>query len=247
MFFFRMAAQRQSKVVETVQERPSLAFAFAAGSLFTVYYLWVVVKVSMPICQDCWFLRIKPQCNMTCIINFMVNSSGQYFNKLVIHQWFALLWLWTGFCDCECDSHCCGYGDPKFKVLVLAVTVTQLPSCLPCGHCACCIFQFHLGLETLLQRRNMATMHKICVVVQHKQAPLHTLYDGLCRNLASCAGTGGCRGWSNVTVRWPRTTTGPHGGASSHTCRPCWVPLFRPGRRSTTAGGLPGRLCSFRI
>ena len=82
MFFFRMAAQRQSKVVETVQERPSLAFAFATGSLFTVYYLWVVVKVSIPICQDHWFHRIKTQCNMTCIINFMVDRSGQYFNNL---------------------------------------------------------------------------------------------------------------------------------------------------------------------
>ena len=67
---------------------------------------------------------------------------------------------------------------PDFKVLVPTVTVTQMPSCLPCGHCACGIFQFRFGLETLLQRRNMATVHKTFVVVGHKR--LRTLCTIAC-------------------------------------------------------------------
>jgi len=59
---------------------------------------------------------------------------------------------------------------------------------------------------------------------------------GLCRNLASRAVTSGCRSWSSVTVQWPGTTTGPPGGASSHTCRPCWEPSSRLGNMSSTAG-----------
>ena len=98
MLFCRMAAQ--SKVVQIVQERPSLTFAFAAGSLFTAYYLWAVVKVSFKISLFFWFYTCGQWLKW-------ILKSVWFFNILILYLWavvkvsfkismvFFILYLWA--------------------------------------------------------------------------------------------------------------------------------------------------------